>query len=1132
MTTAQAECQIANYASKRRTTDSASAAQNKAPVLELIPTLLSLIQDEEGNATEDVFQAQVCLGWLHWELSEPTLALSCLPKDLGHTVHLLCGNGQNFSPWTEVCIVKGGYMKGAAQELLSGTADAVKTMKTIVPRVSFPTSAVALSPQYLFWSERLLAKAALLSSKAVTAESPQVEESTIEFALTSFRAWASHREVKLGDPISTTQDSAVASPSCRSSIWRAYYGLLSRILQQRLPYFAPSEGSKRAQLASEFRRVETIYENAFLRNAKFPKAGDSNQEIEYCVEQVIQNWQILCGPEWQDRDFGEGGQDAFSRNVLDILYRAATKTFHSTLILRRLFQVHSVLAEFDLALKALDTYIHLVDAARSRARQAGKPAEGIEDNDIFVRTLSEGVIMVCCFGTYQKAEKAKHLTGLLERSLTSESDDKCLSPKLNGTDSRRNTGLSLATLAIAYRAVGIGLANWSRWTPITESRRDLQASAISSLEASLSEELGQDMNPASIFALSLMLAETRDLNSAIDRVRLALSSAGVMGDETQSSGLISYTGERDLVPLWHLLVLLLSACEEFETASHVCEAVLDTVMTADTYDDQPKSERQQQDEKIRILAEVGTEHNTRAFEDIEIRKKESIIELRMTQLSLIEVLHGPEVAVNHAEDLLALFGRFFMNIGLSESEQKPQSEYLIPPKSSAGVRGFRGSFFGRRKAEKGIDHEYEFGINGTAAPKTPPISDFSVDTPPPAIKVTDGNLNGSRERPQTAGTRSSSIRRKVSRQPHKLHRREGSIRKAIRHQSLERSSKSQAHSNQSHPDITQTNAQAISTLLPHIQPPGADHNGSASARQPLPPVPHNMKYNKEPPPIGHSQQPPQQDIRLPTSGLYDTLARTLTRFPKVHIQKQALGLLTKIWLFVAGLYRRAGLFEDALESWNEAKQQAKHVEELVAKQESSAKAFADPGWGGAQSSDELWGDVYAERGYLAQAQFRPFEAMKQFEEALIYFPDHIRATVGLANLLLDIWEQKIPAEEPELVSQPDVSSLSLSSPIEASFREEQKSNEASTPAPPPLDKDSPEYLARLAARDRAYGLLSALTKLGTAWDDAEAWFSLARAYEHGNQIKKAKEVLWWCIDLEDRRPVRHWWNVGSGGYVL
>jgi cargo-transport protein YPP1 len=80
--------------------------------------------------------------------------------------------------------------------------------------------------------------------------------------------------------------------------------------------------------------------------------------------------------------------------------------------------------------------------------------------------------------------------------------------------------------------------------------------------------------------------------------------------------------------------------------------------------------------------------------------------------------------------------------------------------------------------------------------------------------------------------------------------------------------------------------------------------------------------------------------------------------------------------------------------------------------------------------------------------------------------------------------------------------------------------------------DSPEALNRLAARDRAYQLLSTLTKLGNGWDNSEAWFALARAYEESGQIEKAKEVLWWCVELEDTQPLRRWSCVSSGGYVL
>jgi hypothetical protein len=75
-------------------------------------------------------------------------------------------------------------------------------------------------------------------------------------------------------------------------------------------------------------------------------------------------------------------------------------------------------------------------------------------------------------------------------------------------------------------------------------------------------------------------------------------------------------------------------------------------------------------------------------------------------------------------------------------------------------------------------------------------------------------------------------------------------------------------------------------------------------------------------------------------------------------------------------------------------------------------------------------------------------------------------------------------------------------------------------------------LNRLAARDRAFGLLSTLTKLGSGWDYSEAWFALSRAYEESGQVEKTKEVLWWCVELEDTHPVRSWKSVALGGFVL
>lgn len=207
---------------------------------------------------------------------------------------------------------------GTAQALVSGPEDAIRTFKSVLPWVSAPVSSSPSSPQYLFWSEQLLAKAALLASEAAS-EGPLANEQTAEFALKAFRLWSSHRSVKQGDPISTALSSAPASPGSRASIWQAYYAFLSSTLR-RVVYVSPSESPKRVQLTTEFRRVETICENIVIKNTTFPKAEIKNREVEAWVEQFMQNWEVLCGPEWRDDDFGEGGQDAFSRNILDVSF--------------------------------------------------------------------------------------------------------------------------------------------------------------------------------------------------------------------------------------------------------------------------------------------------------------------------------------------------------------------------------------------------------------------------------------------------------------------------------------------------------------------------------------------------------------------------------------------------------------------------------------------------------------------------------------------------------------------------------------------------------------------------------------------------------------------------------------------
>jgi hypothetical protein len=113
--TATAESRVIAYLQQKSSGDS-SLSPNLA---ELIPALLMTIENSDGSPQE-LLQAQVCLGWIHWTLNEPGLAAARLPKDFATTLESLASGGEEPTTWTEVCLVKGCYIKGLFTLFTSG----------------------------------------------------------------------------------------------------------------------------------------------------------------------------------------------------------------------------------------------------------------------------------------------------------------------------------------------------------------------------------------------------------------------------------------------------------------------------------------------------------------------------------------------------------------------------------------------------------------------------------------------------------------------------------------------------------------------------------------------------------------------------------------------------------------------------------------------------------------------------------------------------------------------------------------------------------------------------------------------------------------------------------------------------
>jgi hypothetical protein len=106
--TARSEAQIGTYSVQRPSTTSSTSSTDLSKI---IPPLLTAI-DEEADNPQDAFQAAICLGWLHFVLDEPGLAVARLPRDFSDAVSNLSGDSHTLGPWTQTCIVKGAYIKG------------------------------------------------------------------------------------------------------------------------------------------------------------------------------------------------------------------------------------------------------------------------------------------------------------------------------------------------------------------------------------------------------------------------------------------------------------------------------------------------------------------------------------------------------------------------------------------------------------------------------------------------------------------------------------------------------------------------------------------------------------------------------------------------------------------------------------------------------------------------------------------------------------------------------------------------------------------------------------------------------------------------------------------------------------
>ncbi|KAJ8064574.1 hypothetical protein OCU04_006903 [Sclerotinia nivalis] len=1123
--TAETEHAVTQHYLNRSTSSTrpSTAGSTSSNLSRYIPPLQEAIANERQHV-EDDFQAQVCIAWIHWHMGEHELAASSLPESIEAEFSQLDGTNKESNEWTKVCALKASFIKGDSQRRIGHVPEALETFDSALPILgSISTTSQANGRKELIgWIEELLAGFCMLSSHAIrTKITPILETET----LTSFRAWSRFWEWAPTKPAGRTLNAQVS----RRQVWKEYYITLSDLLQQQLPFpttaltTAYPDLSLRSEQRGELKRVEARYEELLLIEVQFPKAEEPSEEVEAFVELVMQNWRVLCGNTWQEHELGEGGAEAISRGVLDILYNAATKTFHSTPILRHLFTVHIAVAEFDLAFKAFDTYLEIVKRGKARVEKTGELEHGLDDDETVLKTAAECIRALCRYGSREAAEKAKDLGHFFEEWLTKhhplEQRNGTERVIENGTSVASGTLISPKVFAIAWRSIGIGYSQWARLTFDASSRGNIQLKAIKCFRRALLPEYESTADVETLFALGTILAERRELSTAIEVVKVGLTPLRPsLPNDHGSSVTTKFARERSLIPLWHLMALLLSARQDFMTAVRSCEGVFDQFGEQKNLYGESELDGSFRSDHLNFN-EKSMEGNRGLVDEMDDYEKVNLLEVKMTQLSLIEVLEGSEVAVNCSDELLSLYTRLFGDPSKEVVPTIVQSVTLVPPKTYAGtIRTMKGSIFGR-SLNRSTRKDMLASIEQSTISQRPNTA-HTIIHKAPTIQVTHENGTGGRQQ-----------RRRSVDHHEKLHKK-ANLRNP-----------SQGPDRSASVGRTQTDGAAteIDTQNREIR--------FEESSKPLPPTSQQMEQKEPALKPANSNHVVVQDNRLPITP-HSLLPSPTTRFSKDSERRRRISTLVRVWLLIAGFYRRATMYEDAKGAIEEAHKLVNVLETDIVNDPTGFASFDHSGWGGGKSVDELWGDVFSERGYLFVDQSSPYTALENFEAALSHSADHPAATVGLSDILLDIYTEDVLPQPtiPPLV----LPTVSASTPSTSTFNTSAQSKPHQSPTlpsttgplglplPTSLKRDiltAPEeneaaQLDRLTARDRAYGLLSGLTKLGSGWNYSEAWYSLARAYELGGQKDKARDVLWWCVELEEGRGLRGWNVASSGGYVL
>ncbi|WFD43098.1 hypothetical protein MPSI1_001751 [Malassezia psittaci] len=365
----------------------------------------------------------------------------------------------------------------------------------------------------------------------------------------------------------------------------------------------------------EFQRMKQAAIRALEQTASFPRADDSNANVDQLANQLVLSWRL------------DDESDAASADeVVDLLYGMTRITYRSQTILRQLVWMLVAADALEEASQVANKYALLVE---STWQAVGVP---INQNEMHQgRTIDsaleyiETILQVIYVELHKmKDVKRAHTRANRLMKLVGRFPDHTTADKEHMEGSLPTIEVSSEWLARILRAAGTtAFAIACNALPSRRSESQREAIALLREATQLDAEAAE-----SHYALALALAQTQQCKEALISARYALEL------------------EPSSIDAWHLIVLLLSANQDYQGALQLAEAALSQ---ADS-DEAADAKIPMNGMPSRLTHLVSYDYPPSAWE-----RGASYVRLFSTYNVLIEITDGVQAALENQCELFEAF---------------------------------------------------------------------------------------------------------------------------------------------------------------------------------------------------------------------------------------------------------------------------------------------------------------------------------------------------------------------------------------------------------------------------------------------------------------------------------------------